>query len=157
VAFWELLDNDGAATRMQQWHSAAYHGPSAEDRKRVASGRSGRHKYKTEDVWFMWWFHINCGVTQEVAATFFDIEESAAARALVSMAAFQDEFLLVEFAQPTPEMISAVMPPGFESVYVSKMVQEIFDACEGPIEVPSSSEVRWCKLKPIVFNTKPRD
>jgi hypothetical protein len=63
---------------------------------------------------------------------------------LVSMIAFQHEFLLVEFEQPSPEMITAVMPPGFERVYGTKKVMEIFDACEGQIEVPSSPEAQRC-------------
>jgi len=137
VAFWDLLNHDGAAWRMKMWKSAAYSGPEPENRKRAATVRPKRHKFKWEDVYFMFWFHVNCGDTQEVAATFFNIEESTASQALVSMTSFQDEFLLLEFEQPTPEMIRVVMPPGFERVYGTKFVQEIFDACEGPVEVPS--------------------
>jgi len=142
VAFWDLLNHDGAAWRMKMWKSAAYSGPEPENRKRAATGRPMPHKFKWEDVYFMFWFHVNCGVTQEVAATFFNIEESATSRALVSVTSFQEGFLLIEFEQPTPEMIRVVMPPGFERVYGTKFVQEIFDTCEGPIEVLSSSEAQ---------------
>ena len=53
------------------------------------------------------------------------------------MTSFQYEFWQVEFPKPTREQVQACMPAGYERVYGSNMVREIFDATELFIETPS--------------------
>ena len=142
LAFWDLLNHDGAAARMRTWQgSQTIAADKNPDRVRGAAGRPNRQgEDSRENNFFYWWFKLYTGCHHTVASILFGLEHSTATKSFVSMTLFQFYFLKEEFPQPTRAQIDACMPPGWEVVYGTSKMREIFDATELFIESPSCNE-----------------
>jgi hypothetical protein len=152
VATWELLDHDGAASRMLTYQGT-YSQEAADnpDRRRAQAGRPNAHRgWKMKDMFFYWWFLVKTGCDQTIAALLFKIPYSTATKAFVSMTVFQDSFWLEQFPTPTLEEIKRCAPEGFRKVYGTDRITSILDCSEIFIEKPSALEAQracWSEYK----------
>jgi len=129
VAMWNVLNHDGAASRMKTWQGARSVRPDAE-RKLAEHSRPNAVVTPWEDIFFYWWFVVKTGVDHSVAAFMFGIEPSTASRKFISMTCFQDDFWRAQFPKPSLERIQATTPADYLKVYRTKNLVCIIDCKE---------------------------
>jgi hypothetical protein len=129
VAMWNVLNHDGAASRMKTWQGARSVRADAE-RKLAEHSRPNAVVTPWEDIFFYWWFVVKTGVDHSVASFMFGIEPSTASRKFISMTCFQDDFWRAQFPKPSLERIQATTPANYLKVYRTKNLVCIIDCKE---------------------------